>query len=107
YIAAGGILGQELDLAAEDAALGIHLLDRERSADLLVLAELGIGAGQRVVEADPDRLLAAHGDDEGARDLHHAGRRCRLEDRSAMDPTGHHFAHQSPPFAFSLTLKRV
>ena len=53
------ILDHQLDLAAEDAALGVDLLERELAADQFVLAERGVGAGQRVVEADLDRVGGA------------------------------------------------
>ena len=53
-VAAGRIFDQQFHLAAENAALGIDLFDRELAADQFVFAERGIGAGQRVVEADFD-----------------------------------------------------
>ena len=76
--------GEELDLATEDAALGINLFDCELAADLLVLAEFGISAGKRIVEADLDRLLAERLHEEGARDLHCANRKTGLEYGSAL-----------------------
>ena len=81
------ILDQELDLAAENAALGVDLIDRQFAADLLVLAELGIGAGERIVEADLDRLVGAGLDHEWARDLHGADRQTGLEHRPALHRT--------------------
>ena len=52
------VLDQQLDLAAENAALGIDLLERKLRADQLVLAERGVGAGERVVETDLDSSAA-------------------------------------------------
>ena len=58
-VAAGRILDEELDRPAENAALGVDLLERQLAADQLVLAERGVGAGQRVVEADLDGVGGA------------------------------------------------
>ena len=68
-VAAGRILDHELDRTAEDAALGVDLVERHLAADQLVLARRGVSAGQRIVEADPDRVGGAGADDEWARDL--------------------------------------
>ena len=38
-VAAGRILDQQFDLAAENAALGVDLFDRELAADQFVLAD--------------------------------------------------------------------
>ena len=79
------ILDQQLGLAAEDAALGVDLIDRQLAADLLVLAELGIGAGQRIVEAELDLVRGPRGDDEGCGKLGDAGRSGRLDDAAAVE----------------------
>jgi hypothetical protein len=73
-IAAGRILDQRLDLAAEGAALGVDLLEREPGADQFVLAERREGAGQRIIEADLHGVGGARGFDERAGDLREAGR---------------------------------
>ena len=56
-VGAGRVLGYERDLSAEDAALGVDLLDRQFASYLLVLAELGVGACERIVEAELDGLI--------------------------------------------------
>ena len=58
-IATGGILHQELGLTTEDAALGIDLVNRVFGAELLVLAECRIGAGQRIAQAELHRIIGA------------------------------------------------
>ena len=78
-VAAGRILDQQLDLAAENAALGVDLLDGELRADQFVLAERGEGAGQRIVEADLDRLVGERLYDERACNLHGADRQTGLQ----------------------------
>ena len=60
----GGILDQQFDLASENAALGVDLLDRELGAHHLVAGRRGIDAGERIDHADPDRRLAARLNDE-------------------------------------------
>ena len=77
------ILDQQLDLAAEDAVLGIDLVEGELRADQFVLAECGVGAGERVVEADLDRLVRERLHHERAGDLHRADRETCLEHASA------------------------
>ena len=79
------VLDQKLDLAAENAALGVDLLDRELAADQFVLADRGVGAGQRIVEADLDFVGRPAGDDEGRGDLRDAGQRRRLDHRAAIN----------------------
>ena len=68
-VAAGRILDHELDLTAENAALGVDLVERHLAADQLVLAGGGVSAGQRIVEADLDRIGGAGADDEWAGEL--------------------------------------
>src|SRR5205807_3771642 len=75
-IGARRILDQQLGLAAENPAFGIDLVDRQLAADLLVLAELGISAGQRIVEADLDLIGGASGNRKG---------RCQLRDTSGAN----------------------
>ena len=48
------VLDQKFGLTAENAALGVDLLDGELAADQFVLADRGVGAGQRIIEADLD-----------------------------------------------------
>ena len=78
-VAAGGILDEELDLPTENAALGVDLLDRQLAADHLVLADRGIGARERIVEADLHRVCGAHRNDERRRQLQQAGARGSLD----------------------------
>ncbi len=73
------VLDQELDLAAENAVVGVDLVERELRADQFVLAERGEGAGQRVVEADLDRLVGERLHHERAGNLHGADRETGLE----------------------------
>ena len=61
----GGVLDQELDRPAQNAALLVDLLDGKFGADHLVLRERGINAGQRIDHSDPDRRFASGLDDEG------------------------------------------
>ena len=46
------VFDQELSFAAKNAAFGVDLFEGELAADQFVLANRGIGAGQRIVEAD-------------------------------------------------------
>ena len=61
----GGIFHQQFDLASENAAFGVHLLDGELGAHHLVAGRRGIDAGEGIDHADPDRRFAACLDDEG------------------------------------------
>ena len=83
-VAAGRILDQQLDLAAENAALGVDLLDRQLAADQFVLAERGVGAGQRIVEADLDRVGGAGADDERTGELGGGKDRPRFDESTAV-----------------------
>ena len=68
-VAARRILDDELDLAPQNAALGVDLVERHLAADKLILAWSGVGAGQRIVEADLDRVRGARADDERTGEL--------------------------------------
>ncbi len=81
----GRILDQQLELAAENAALGVDLLDRELGADHLVLRDRGVDAGQRIDHADLDGGLAARLDDEGRRDLRGTDGGAGLEQGAAVN----------------------
>ena len=97
-VAAGRILDDELDRTAENAALGVDLLERHLAADQFVLAERGVGAGQRIVEADPDRVRGARANDEGARDLHCGEGQPRFDEPAAADAGGRtELGHASSP----------
>ena len=72
---------------AEDAALGVDLVERELAADQFVLAERGVGAGQRIVEADLDRLVGERFHHKRAGNLHGADRKTGLEQRAAFEGT--------------------
>ena len=78
-IRAGRIFGKKHDLAVQDAAFGVDLLDRKFTTDLLVLAELGVGAGEGIVETDLDLFCGARRNDERRSDLRSTERRSRLE----------------------------
>ncbi len=84
-VAAGRILDQQLDLAAEDAALGIDLFERELGADHLILAERRVGARERIVEPDLNCIGGARRDDEGRRNLRNARQGSRLDQRAAVE----------------------
>ncbi|MEU1166987.1 hypothetical protein ABZ372_44415 [Streptomyces sp. NPDC005921] len=56
-----GVLARDLRTAYQDAAGGVDLLDRERRAELVVLAERGEVPGQRGDLADLDGAAAAAG----------------------------------------------
>ena len=106
-IGARRILDQQLALAAEDAAFGIDLLDRQLAADLLVLAELGISAGQRIVEAELDLVGSASGNREGCRQLRDTGGSSSLDDSptvelSRLNSTDHN--HLLPGMAVVVTM---
>ena len=51
----GGIFHQQFDLASENAALGVHLLDGELGSHHLVAGRRGVDAGERIDHAHPDR----------------------------------------------------
>ena len=60
-------------------------VDRQLAADLLVLAELGVGAGERIVEADLDLVGGPRGDDKGRGELGDAGGGGRLDHAAAVE----------------------
>ncbi len=68
-VAAGRIFDNQFNLAAENSAFSVDLLNRELAARQFVLAKRGIGAGQRVIEADSELVFGARGDDKWAGDL--------------------------------------
>ncbi len=95
-VSAGRILDQQFDLAAENAVLGIDLVEGELSADQFVFAERGIGPGQRIIEADFDRLVGERLHHERACHLHCAERKAGFEYRpplngDADEVLGHYF----------------
>ena len=81
----GRILDDEFDRAAEDAALAVDLVERHLAADQFVLAGGGVGAGQRIVEADLDRVGGAGADDERTGELGGGERRRRFDKSAAVD----------------------
>src|SRR5208283_4026044 len=89
---------EQFHLAAEDPPLGVDLFEGELAADQLVLADSGVGSGQRVVETDLDRLFGAGLDDERPGQLQCAGR-CRiLDDRTPTQLPGDILIrHRTPP----------
>src|SRR3989442_141154 len=68
----GLVLGDQLDFPAEDAALFVQLLDRERGALLAVLADRAEEARERDELPDADGLLRPH--DGGEREVVGPGR---------------------------------
>src|SRR5208282_2545802 len=85
-VAAGRILDHELDRTAEDPALGVDLVERHLAADQLVLARGGVSAGERIVEADADRVGGAGADDERTGELGDGERRARFDKSAAVYP---------------------
>ncbi len=84
-VAAGRILDQELDRPAENAALGVDLLDRELAADQLVFADRRKGPGERIVQPDFDRVRSPRLVDEWRAKLQHARRGDGFEHITAVD----------------------
>ena len=80
-----GVFDQKIDLAAENAALFVELVDRESRALDLAARDRGIDAGQRIDHSELDRRLAARAQDEGRRDLQRSGGSAGLENRAARD----------------------
>ena len=83
-VAAGRILDDEFNRAAENAALGVDLIERQLAADQFVLAWPGVSAGQRIVEADPDRVRGAGANDKGAGDLRGGEHEPRFDDSATV-----------------------
>jgi hypothetical protein len=54
---AGVVAYDQLDLLAEDAAVGVKVCNRQLRAALILLAEPGVGAGHRARDGDPDVRL--------------------------------------------------
>jgi hypothetical protein len=84
-IAAGGILHDQLDLAAQNASLRLDLFDRKLTANQFVFAKPAKGASQRIVEANLHDVGGACAKDERASDLQDAGRETRLDKSAAAD----------------------
>jgi len=84
-IGARRVLCQQLRFAGENTAFRIDLVDRQLTSDLLILAELGVGAGERIVETELDLVGSSRGDDEGSGELGYAGRSRHPEDGSAVE----------------------
>ena len=92
------VLDHELGRTAEDAALGVDLVERQLAAVKLVLPVGGVGAGQRIIEADPDRVGGAGADDEWARDLDCGEGQPRLDEPAAAQADGRtELGHASSP----------
>ncbi len=84
-VAAGRILDDEFDVAPENAAFGVDLLDRELAADKLVLARPGVGACERIIEADLDGVRRPGPQNEWTGDLRDAEDNAGLQQAT----TGH------------------
>lgn len=74
--------GKQLNLTAENAALGIDLGHGQLAAYLLVSAQLRIGAGERIVEPDLDRLFGKTLDDKRTCNLHGTNREPGFQERA-------------------------
>jgi hypothetical protein len=85
-VAAGGILDDQLDLATENAALRVDLIDRELTANQFVFAIPRKGASERVVKANLQGVGGSRAQDERTSDLQDADRETRLEKGAATDP---------------------
>src|SRR6185437_6175072 len=81
----GGVLDQQFDLAAEDAALGVDLLDGEPGAHHLVAGGRGVNTGQGIDHAHLDRGFTARLDDEGRGELERAERGGALDQGAAVE----------------------
>jgi hypothetical protein len=84
-VPAGGVLDDQLNRAAENAAFGVDGVDRHLTADQLVFPERREGAGDRVVEADLDGVRGARGSDERTEDLQGACGKPRAEKGATAD----------------------
>ena len=73
------ILDEELDRTGKDATLGVDLVERHLAADQFVLARAGVGAGQRIVETDLDRVSGAGANDERTGESSGGERRPRFD----------------------------
>ena len=92
------VLGDELDLASQDAAGGVQLLDGEEGALVRGLPEGGLLAGEGGEFADLDGLLGAggagegrgreHGKQKGAEGFGHKGTEEGLAGREAKGRAG-------------------
>ena len=82
-VAAGRILDDQIDLAPENPAFAVDLVERELAADELVLAGPAVGAGQRIVEPDLDGVGRARGRHERRRDACRRDRCARLDEIAA------------------------
>ena len=85
-VAAGRIFDDELGRTAEQAALGVDLVESHLAADQFVLAQPRVGARQRIVEFDLDDLSGARGDDERRSNLCASERQSRLDHPATADP---------------------
>jgi hypothetical protein len=86
-VAAGRVLDDELERPAENSTLGVDLVDRNLATDQLVLSQRGLRAGQRIVDADLDRVRGAGGRDERTGELGGGEGRSRF-DKSAATNAG-------------------
>jgi hypothetical protein len=94
-VAASRIFDDEFGRSAEDAALGVDLVQRHLATDELVLARARVGAGQRIVQADLDGVGGAGADDERAGELSGGKRRSRFDECAA--------AHAGAPIGLGQT----
>ena len=84
-VAAGGILRDQLDVAAENASLRIDLFDRELTTNQFVFAKPGKGASERIVEANLHDVGGSRPQDERTCDLCGARYKTRLQQAATVD----------------------
>src|SRR6516165_4402272 len=80
----GRVLHQELNLAAEHAALRVDLLDGVFDADQFILRHRCVDAGEWIDHADLDRIGGARRPYEGRGDLGETGDGTSLDDGAAV-----------------------
>ena len=79
------VLRYQHGLSTNNAALGVDFLNRQFASDLLVLAELGVSAGEWIIKTELDGLFSPRPDDKRTRHLHGAERKARLENGTATN----------------------
>jgi hypothetical protein len=82
--AAGRIFDEQIDFTAENAALGVDLIDGELRAEEFVFSDGGECAGQRVVEANLHVVGRTRGNHEWRSDLRDAAECRGLHKRAAI-----------------------
>src|SRR5690349_18603812 len=81
----GGVLDQELDRPAQNAALLVDILDGIFSADEFALRDGGVNAGEGIDQSDPDRGFAPGLDDEGRCNLRRSNDSAGFQNGAPID----------------------